>query len=80
MAGSPDFEGVLRSLVEAKVRFVLIGGLAMLAQGTANLTGVIDCIYYPDPSNIKRIVEALRDTHPKLRTPGEPIPIVWDTS
>ena len=42
MAESPDFEGILRSLVDWNVRFVLIGGLAMIAQGSANLTTDID--------------------------------------
>ena len=55
MSASPDFEGVLRRLAESNVRFVLIGGLAMIAQGTANLTLDIDCLYDREPDNIKRI-------------------------
>ena len=79
MSASPDFERVLRSLAESNVRFVLIGGLAMIAQGTANLTRDIDCLYDRTPENIRRIVDALRGSHPKLRTPGEPVSISWDT-
>ena len=78
MSASPDFEGVLRRFAESNVRFVLIGGLAMIAQGTANLTRDIDCLYDRDPNNINRIVNALRGSHPKLRTVGEPVPIQWD--
>ncbi len=78
MTATPDFEGILRSLVESKVRFVLIGGLAMIAQGSANLTRDIDCLYDRTPENLKRIVEALRDSHPKLRTPRELVAIPWD--
>ena len=78
MSASPDFEGVLRSLVESKVRFVLIGGLAMIAQGAANLTQDIDCLYDRSAENIQRIVEALRTSHPKLRTLRESVSIVWD--
>jgi hypothetical protein len=78
MSAPPDFEGVLRQLVESNVRFVLIGGLAMIAQGTANLTLDIDCLYDRDPDNIRRMVDALRSSHPKLRTPGEPVPIRWE--
>jgi predicted nucleotidyltransferase len=77
MPESPDFEGVLRSLVESNVRFVLVGGLAMIAQGAANLTSDIDCLYARNPENIERLVEALRAIHPKLRTPKEAVPIVW---
>ena len=55
MPASPDFEGILRSLSESNVRFVLIGGLAMIAQGSANLTRDIDCLYDRTPENIKRI-------------------------
>ena len=78
MSAVPDFESVLRQLVQSKVRFVLIGGLAMIARGSANLTRDIDCLYDRDPDNIERMVDALRGSHPKLRTPGEPVPILWD--
>ena len=78
MAESPDFEGILRSLVDWNVRFVLIGGLAMIAQGSANLTTDIDFIYSRNPENIERIVRALRGIHPRLRTPREPVSIPWD--
>lgn len=64
MAESPDFEGILRSLVESNVRFVLIGGLAMIAQGSANLTTDIDFIYSRDPENIEGIVRALHGLAP----------------
>jgi len=79
MPVAPDFEAILRSLVESKVRFVLIGGLAMIAQGSANLTRDIDCLYERSPQNIQRIVDALRGSHPKLRTPGDSVAIRWDT-
>ena len=80
MPASPDFEGVLQSLVESNVRFVLIGGLAMIAQGSANLTRDIDCLYDRSPENIRKIVDALRTSHPKLRTPREPVSILWDAA
>ena len=50
----------------------------MIAQGSANLTRDIDCLYDRDPDNIKRMVDALKSSHPKLRTPGEPVPIRWE--
>ena len=78
MSASPDFEAVLRSLVGSKVRFVLIGGLAMVAQGSANLTRDVDCFYDRSPENIRRIVEALRASRPRLRAPKEAIAVPWD--
>ena len=75
MSASPDFEGILRSLVKSNVRFVLIGGLAMIAQGSANVTQDIDCLYERTPENVTRIVDALRASHPKLRVSGEPVTI-----
>jgi predicted nucleotidyltransferase len=77
MSHAPDFEGVLRSLVEANVRFVLVGGLAMIAHGAANLTVDVDCLYARSPENIERIIEALRTVHPQLRTASQPVPIQW---
>ena len=79
MSASPDFEAVLRSLVDSKVRFVLIGGLAMIAQGSANLTRDVDCFYDRSPENIRKIVDALRGSRPRLRAPKEAIAIPWDT-
>lgn len=79
MSASHDFEAVLRSLVDSNVRFVLIGGLAMIAQGSANLTRDIDCFYDRSPENIRKIVDALRGSRPKLRAPKEAVAIPWDT-
>lgn len=78
MPATPDFEGILRSLVESNVRFVLIGGLAMIAHGSANLTRDIDCLYERSSENIQRIVDGLRASHPKLRTSREAIAFPWD--
>ena len=50
----------------------------MIAQGVSNLTSDIDCFYSRSPENIERIVQALRAIHPKLRTPREPVPILWE--
>ena len=51
----------------------------MIAQGAANRTRDIDCLSDRSAENIERIVEALEESHPKLRTPRDHVPIVWDT-
>ena len=51
----------------------------MIAQGAANRTRDIDGLSDHGAENIERIVEALEESHPKLRTPRDPVPIVWDT-
>ena len=38
----PDFSAILRALDASKVRYVLIGGLAMIAHGSAHVTVDMD--------------------------------------
>ena len=40
-----DFHAALQRSVEGNVRFVLIGGLAMIARGAAHITVDIDVTY-----------------------------------
>ncbi len=54
-----DFLSVLRALQDAKVRYVLVGGLAVLLQGVDRLTAVIDLIVDLAPGQASRAVETL---------------------
>lgn len=52
---------VITRLVDAGVRFILIGGLAAQAHGSASLTRDIDVCYARDPDNLMRLAEVLAD-------------------
>jgi predicted nucleotidyltransferase len=56
----PDFASVLAALNEAQVRFVLIGGLAMVSHGSAHITQDIDIFYDREPRNRSILVQALK--------------------
>ncbi len=51
---------LLQSLVDRKVKFVVIGAYALPAHGYARTTYDIDIFYEPTKPNIKRVVEALK--------------------
>jgi hypothetical protein len=65
---------LLRLLTEEHVDYVLIGGLAMRAHGSAHLTEDLDICYSRGPRNLKAIADALAPAHPYLRgaPPGLP--------
>jgi predicted nucleotidyltransferase len=51
------FDEILRRLVEAEARFVVIGGLALGARGVVRATKDIDVVVAPDPANLKRVAD-----------------------
>ena len=65
---------LLRLLTEKHVEFVIIGGLAMRAHGSAHLTEDLDICYSRAPQNLKALAVALAPVHPYLRgaPPGLP--------
>lgn len=74
----PNLESIACRLVEAKVDFVLCGGLAAFLQGSSILTRDVDIVCDMGRENIGRLFEALKDLHPYHRmTPGR-IPFVLE--
>lgn len=49
-----DFDGLLRLLAEGNVEFILVGGLAATAHGSARFTQDVDVVYRRTPENIAR--------------------------
>jgi predicted nucleotidyltransferase len=50
---------ILKVLLEAQVRFVLIGGLASQVHGSPSLTGDVDICFALDGENLRRLSDAL---------------------
>lgn len=65
----PAFDELLRRLVEAEARFVLIGGLALSAWGVVRGTKDVDIVADPGPDNLQRIarVAVAADGHVQTR-------------
>lgn len=56
-----DVEGLLVALDAAGVRFVVIGGFAVVAHGYPRATKDLDIVPDPDPDNLKQLASALSD-------------------
>jgi predicted nucleotidyltransferase len=62
---------LLARLVEADVRFVLIGGLAVNAWGYLRATRDVDFVPDPDPENLARLNAVLTDLGGKVDVDGK---------
>jgi hypothetical protein len=71
------YADLLGALARANVDFILVGGLAATAHGSARLTQDIDVVYSRTPGNIDRLVEALQPHRPYLRGAPRDLPFAW---
>lgn len=76
-----DFGRLLAALVNAGVEFVIIGGMAATAHGSAHVTVDLDIVYRRTVDNIARLAAALAPLQPYLRgaPPGLPFRFDADT-
>ena len=73
-----DFEALLGALVGKRVEFIIVGGAAATAHGSARLTNDLDIVYARSPENIARLVEALRNFQPYPRGTPRDLPFRFD--
>ncbi len=73
-----DFAGLLGVLAEAGVEFIVIGGLAAQAHGSARLTQDVDVLYRRTHENAVRLASALAPYGPYLR--GAPTGLPFEFS
>ena len=73
-----DFQGLLTALTDHKVDFVVIGGVALIVQGSARTTTDLDICYSRQPENVRRLAEALAAQKPTLRGAPSDLPFRWD--
>ena len=78
MTAEPSLDVLLGVLRRANVDFVLIGGLAAVAYGSARATFDIDVVYARNDDNVERLVEALSPYNPYLRGAPVGLPFVFD--
>jgi hypothetical protein len=72
-----DFEALLGTLDRNRVEYIVVGGAAALAHGSARFTQDLDVVYSRSPENLDRLVAALRDLKPYLRGAPPGLPFVW---
>jgi predicted nucleotidyltransferase len=73
-----DFGKVIKTLKDAQVEFIVIGGVAGIAHGLARATFDIDILYSRNRTNIQRLVHALKPHQPYLRGAPPGLPFSWD--
>jgi hypothetical protein len=73
-----DTEGFLRLLSAHQVEYVVIGGLAMIAHGSAYITKDMDIYYNRMPANIAAVATAFAPIHPYLRGVPPGLPFHFD--
>lgn len=68
------FGRILDDLNGAGVRYVLIGGIALISHGVVRATRDVDAVFDPDPENVERI-RSLIDHWKATRPDGSAVPI-----
>ncbi|MBV8729045.1 MAG: hypothetical protein JO336_04480 [Acidobacteriia bacterium] len=74
-----DFEQLLRPLVHHGVAFIVVGGAAAIAHGSARYTQDLDIVYQRSPANLDSLVAALAPLKPYLRGAPPGLPFVFDS-
>jgi hypothetical protein len=74
-----DFDRLLRVLADSHTEFILVGGVAAAAHGSARATYDIDIVYARTRENVERLVSALRPLEPYLRGAPPGLPFSWES-
>lgn len=67
------FGRLLRDLNDAGVRYVLVGGIALIRHGVVRATRDIDAVFDPTPDNLERIRTLIQRWN-ATRPDGSPVP------
>jgi predicted nucleotidyltransferase len=73
-----DIESLLRTLARNRVEFIIVGGAAATAHGSARLTEDLDIVYRRTPENIAALTSCLAPYKPYLRGAPPGLPFQWD--
>jgi predicted nucleotidyltransferase len=75
-----DIERFLKELHDHGVQFIIIGGMAAVAQGSAYLTADLDLCYSRHRENLQKLANALAPFHARLRDAPASLPFSLDVS
>ena len=73
-----EFAGLILALARAEVDFIVVGGVAAAAHGSARATYDVDVVYARSADNIARLATALAPLNPYLRGAPPGLPFRWD--
>ncbi len=69
---------LLNRLLDHRVDFVIIGGVAAIVHGSAYVTRDLDVCYSRAAESLERLVAALAPLNPRLRGAPSDLPLQWD--
>lgn len=72
-----DYAALIPLLVDSEIDFIIVGGAAATAHGSARLTLDLDIVYSRDSFNLEQIVKALEPFQPYLRGAPPGLPFEW---
>ena len=70
--------GMLGGLVEAEIRFVVVGGVAARAHGSTRITEDLDVCYDASPTNVSKLIGVLTEWDAYLRGVEGGLPFILD--
>lgn len=73
-----QFDELIPVLTRAGVEFIIVGGVAARAHGSARLTDDLDIAYHRTVENIERLVTTMAPFEPYLRGAPPGLPFKWD--
>lgn len=73
-----DLKKFLEALQKENVRYLLVGGMAAIGHGMNYATDDLDICYQRTAENLSALVRALTPCKPQFRTPGDPLPFIFD--
>jgi hypothetical protein len=73
-----DLERLLRALVDGKVDFVVIGGVAAVLHGSARATFDLDICFANDAANLDALGRVLTGLGARLRGVADDVPFIAD--
>lgn len=72
-AHGPDLSAVLEGLIKAEIKFILVGGLAAVVQGTPVTTMDVDIVHQRSSENIVKLLSFLKSIGAVHRRPDDKI-------
>ena len=68
-----DLSAILEGLLEAEIKFILVGGLAAVVQGAPVTTMDVDIVHNRSPENISKLIAFLKSIDATYRRPDDKV-------
>jgi hypothetical protein len=74
-----DYRELICRLLDYRVEFIIVGGLAARVHGSSRYTDDLDIVYDRESGNVARLVDCLASLSPYLRGAPPGLPFQWQT-